>query len=111
MPSPEPRGSREGVITSRQRLSYKSRSKEKTQLSRKSREETQVESWSQREPERSLSESQETQCESGKRRKTHLSLVSQRRLSRVLRSRGRGQKARRARTKAGGQSLGVGEYM
>ena len=36
--------------------------------------------------------------------------MSQGRLSRVLRSRGRGQKARRARTKARGQSLGVGDY-
>ena len=61
MPRPEPRGSHEGAITSRQRLSYKSRSKEKTQLSRESREKAQVESWSQGEPGRSLSESQETQ--------------------------------------------------
>ena len=55
------KGSHEGAITSHQRLSYQSRSTEKTQLSRKSREEAQVESWSRGEQERSLSESQATQ--------------------------------------------------
>ena len=44
MPRPELKGSHEGAIASRQRLSYDSRSKEKTQLSLESREKTLVES-------------------------------------------------------------------
>ena len=46
-------------------------------------EKTHAESYSQGEPRRSLSEPQAAQYESGKGRKTHLSLVSQKGLSRV----------------------------
>ena len=111
MPSPEPRGSHEGAITSRQRLSYKSRSQEKIPLSRESREKTPVESYSQGEPGRSLSEPQETQYESGKDRRTYLSLVSQERLSQVSGGKDEDRRLRERGQRLGGQSLGVGEYM
>jgi hypothetical protein len=62
-------------------------------------------------PGRSLSEPQETQYESGKKRRTHLSLVSQERLSQVSGSQDEDRRLGERGQRLGGQSLGVGEYM